>query len=375
MALDDELLGTIKLDRKLLKRSEPAAIDHGHYLVLIAGARPGLRVEILQPVTVGRSQDLKLVFPDDPKLSRRHAQLSILNGAPVVEDLGSTNGTYVDGTLIKKVRQLTEGMLVTMGEQTFRYERRSRDDVRRAEQLDRDLLRASGYVTALLPQPLTTGAVRTDWLLVPCAKLGGDALGYFWLDERTFALFLIDVAGHGVGAAMHSVSVLNVLRQRALPDVDWHDPASVLATLNERFQMDRHDGMLLTAWYGVYDAATRTLAFSAAGHHAAYVVFPGSTEAGPLEVNALMIGALPGVSYPVRRVSIPADSVLYLFSDGVFEITSQAGVRWGIADFVPLLTAPRVGDQPEAQRLYQAVQNAAGSPLEDDFSVVVTTFP
>jgi hypothetical protein len=45
----------------------------------------------------------------------------------------------------------------------------------------RDLDRASQYVRALLPAPLVTGPVRTDWLLQPSAHLGGDAFGYEWL--------------------------------------------------------------------------------------------------------------------------------------------------------------------------------------------------
>jgi len=217
--------------------------------------------------------------------------------------------------------------------------------------------------------------VRTDWKFVPSARLGGDAFGYFWLDDRSFATFLIDVSGHGVGAAMHSVTVLNVLRQRALPGVDWHDPGSVLATLNDRFQMDSHNGMLFTAWYGVYDAETRTIAYSAAGHHAAYLVAPGGGGPSPLGVKAMMIGAVPGLPYPVARTSIPAGSSLYVFSDGVFEITTTAGAGWSIADFLPLLTA-RHDSLAESERLYRAVRDVAGQrALEDDVSIVVATFP
>ena len=51
---------------------------------------------------------------------------------------------------------------------------------------------------------------------------------------------------------MHSVSVLNVLRQRALPVVDFTNPAEVLASLNSRFPTDEHNGLYFTMWYGVY---------------------------------------------------------------------------------------------------------------------------
>ena len=105
-----------------------------------------------------------------------------------------------------------------MGGQIIKYERRSRSDVKKAQELDRDIKKASDYVFSLLPPPLTTGPVRVTWRFVPSAQLGGDAFGYYWLDPSTFVFYLVDVSGHGVGSAMHSVSVLNVLRQRALPE-------------------------------------------------------------------------------------------------------------------------------------------------------------
>ena len=96
--------------------------------------------------------------------------------------------------------------------------------VRRSQDLEHRL--------SLLPAPLTTGPVRADWRFLPSTQLGGDAFGYDWLDQDTLVFYLIDVSGHGAGSAMHSVTVLNVLRQRALPDVDFRNPAEVLASLN-----------------------------------------------------------------------------------------------------------------------------------------------
>ena len=88
-------------------------------------------------------------------------------------------------------------------------------------------------------------------------------------------IYLLDVSGHGVGAAMHSVSVLNVLRQRAIPQTDFKDPVQVVANLNAMFQMDRHDDQYFTMWYGVYDVARPNADVRvSAGHHPAYLVAP-----------------------------------------------------------------------------------------------------
>src|SRR5262249_17017682 len=260
----------------------------------------GKRVQVSETaVTIGRSPDQTLVILDT-SVSRRHARISIVSGEVVVEDLGSTNGTFVNGVRVKVPCKLAHGSAIKVGDQLFRYERLSKDEVRRREALDRELADASEYVLSLLPAPISVGRVQTEWRFVPSTQLGGDAFGYYWLDEKTFVLFMIDVSGHGVGAAMHSVAVVDVLRQRPLPGVDWRDPGQVLASLNNRFQMDQYHGMLFTIWYAVYDAGSRRLSYSAAGHHPAYLLTPGQSAVRPLGVKALMIGAAPGLSYPVE---------------------------------------------------------------------------
>jgi sigma-B regulation protein RsbU (phosphoserine phosphatase) len=77
------------------------------------------------------------------------------------------------------------------------------------ERLNQELTEAADYVRTILPMPITEGAIRTDWRFIPSTSLGGDAFGYHMLDENHFAIYLIDVSGHGVGAALLSVSVMN----------------------------------------------------------------------------------------------------------------------------------------------------------------------
>lgn len=348
----------------------------GHYLVAVEGAEPGKRVEVgAEPLTIGRDGRQTLVYAADTELSRAHASVSLVNGEVMVEDLRSTNGTFVNAQRLTKPTQVREGSVIRAGQQLFKYERRSRRDVEQARALDRDLVRASNYVTSMLPEPLIEGAVRTDWSFVPSAQLGGDAFGYDWLDPDCFVFYLMDVSGHGVRAAMHSVAVLNVLRQRALPNVDFADPSAVLTSLNDRFQMDSHDGMYFTIWYGVYRPSDRTLAHCAAGHHPAYLVAPGKSALRAIGEPDLMIGAMPDHAYQAQRTVLDAGGTIYLFSDGVFEITAKDDRQWSLDDFVPLLREPALPGVSEPERLYRAVRQAARPGLlDDDFSLLGVTF-
>jgi sigma-B regulation protein RsbU (phosphoserine phosphatase) len=69
-----------------------------------------------------------------------------------------------------------------------------------------------------------SGPLLTDWSFIPSASLGGDSFGYHWINADHFAVYLHDVSGHGWGAALLSVSVINVLRSHALPKTDFRDP-------------------------------------------------------------------------------------------------------------------------------------------------------
>ena len=371
---DDEFERTVIVSRP--RAPEAAAPDVGHYLVVGKAGEPGKRVELgTEPAAIGRDPRQAIVL-SDTEASRMHARVSIVKGEAVAEDLGSTNGTFLDGRRLTAPATLKAGSVLRIGSHLLKYERRARLDVERSEELNRDLDKAGTYVFSLLPPPLTTGRVLAEWRFVPSMQLGGDAFGYYWLDADTFIFYLLDVSGHGVGSAMHSVAVLNVLRQRALPQVDFGNPAAVLTSLNARFQMDDHNGLFFTMGYGAYHAGRRTLTYGSAGHHPAYLVAADKSRRQPLGIPALMIGVMPDLEYTVQETAVPAGSSVYLFSDGLFEVVTTAGTRWSQSDFEPLLTAPSIPGTPESERLLQAVKQETGPvPLEDDASVMVLTFP
>jgi serine phosphatase RsbU (regulator of sigma subunit) len=301
--------------------------------------------------------------------------VSVVNGVVTVEDLNSTNGTFVDEERIAGAVPLKDGARIRLGGQLLKYERRSRAEVKKAEELDKDIRKASQYVHSLLPPPISVGSVHTAWRFVPSAQLGGDAFGYYWLDPNTFVFYLMDVSGHGVGSAMHSVSVLNVLRQRALPLVDFKNPSEVLASLNDRFPTSDHNGLYFTMWYGVYDTGTRELSYGTAGHGPAILVPADKHETEPLGMSAMMIGMMPDQTYDVARVTIPPGSTLFVFSDGAYEIVTKDGDRWELENFLPLLTAPSVPQLTEPERVYQAIKEVVKpGPLDDDLSLLALTF-
>lgn len=325
-------------------------------------------------IKVGRTPPADIVLLDSD-VSRSHCFIAIRNGELVVSDLGSTNGTYVDGVRVDGTAALPIGSVLQVGKRSLQHEFRTSAEIVQSEELDRELQRASAFIQALLPPPSREGPIRTDWVHVPCARLGGDAFGYGRLDDDLFVAYLIDVAGHGAGAAMLAVAVMSQLRQRSLPDTDMRSPADVLTTLNRLYQMDEQAGLFFTIWYGVYDARSRRLDYASAGQHPAMLVPSDRSRVIPVGNRNLVIGAVPGLGFKQASVDVPPGSTVYLFSDGVFEITDRTGRQWNLRDLERCILDPPVAGIGETERLFHSIREAAvAGPLEDDFSLVVAQF-
>jgi sigma-B regulation protein RsbU (phosphoserine phosphatase) len=240
--------------------------------------------------------------------------------------------------------------------------------------LANDLATAAHYVRSLLPPPQAEGGIQADWRFIPSASLGGDAFGYHDLDPDHFAIYLLDVCGHGVGAALLSVSALSAIRSEALPQADFRDPAAVLSALNRAFPMERHNDMFFTAWYGVFDRPARRLRWAGGGHPPALLVSPGG-ERRLLDSEGPLIGAVEGLEFPTGEVHVPPDGRLYLYSDGAFEISRIDGSMWPFAEFVATLAGGGGGPEPPMEALLGRIRQLSGrADFHDDFSMVELVF-
>jgi phosphoserine phosphatase RsbU/P len=247
--------------------------------------------------------------------------------------------------------------------------------------LAKDVAQAARYVYSLLPEKLKKGDIRTDWRFIPSAELGGDSFGYDWVDEDHFAFYLLDVSGHGVGAALLSVSALNALRSQSLPQTDFRDPGQVLTALNKAFQMDQQNGLFFTIWYGIYHRPTRRLDYSGGGHPPALLLTGTSPETArqlSLDSGGPMVGAVPDLEFSTSTCQVEAYGLLSLYSDGAFEVERPDGSTWPFPDFVGFMGGVTRGipeDTGMDQLIRHARQMSGSEEFADDLSMVEFLFP
>jgi predicted ATPase len=230
------------------------------------------------------------------------------------------------------------------------------------------------YVRDCMPVPMR-GLVSVDWRYLPASTLGGDTIGYHWVDDDHLALYLVDVTGHGLDSALLSVTITNVIRAGALPGADMRRPEQVLARLNNVFQGERHGQRFFTIWYGVYRRLSRTITWCGGGHPPAVVLTPGESNALRLPSSGLMMGVLRDARFSAQSCRIPVGGRLLIFSDGVFEIFRDGRDAWNLDACVAYLVASADQHRNLMDELIQHVYQLRGSHrLEDDFSIIEARF-
>ncbi|MDJ0803480.1 MAG: SpoIIE family protein phosphatase [Desulfobacterales bacterium] len=240
--------------------------------------------------------------------------------------------------------------------------------------LNENLADAAVYVKTILPAPIQEGPVRSRWGFIPSESLGGDAFGYNWLDDDHFAVYLLDVSGHGVSAALLSATIMNVLRSTSLPGVDFREPDQVLSALNRAFPSEENNDMFFTIWYGVYNQKTRHLAYASGGHPPAILLRQSSRREGQahlLGTRNHIVGGLRDSAFRKKTQLIEDASFLYVFSDGVYEFLHPNGNRWRYDEFIRYLDDFHSGSENDFESLVGSIKQLNRADVfEDDFTLL-----
>ncbi|MGC9502770.1 PP2C family protein-serine/threonine phosphatase [Baaleninema sp.] len=376
LLIDDDSTTRLVLKRALQRQGyEVTVANNGEDGVRLAKEiKPGLIVcDWMMPVMDGL--EVCRQVKATPYLSTTFFILLTARGA--VEDRVTGLDTGADEFLAKPIEIDELQARVRAG---LRIHQLSQDLQKQKQMLETELSEAARYVRSLLPSSVSQGPVWIDARFVPSQQLGGDCYDFQWLDDESLAIYLVDVSGHGVGAALLSVSVLNVLRSRSLPHANFHEPSEVLDALNQAFQTttsaDFYEGKYFTIWYGVYHRPTRQLVYASAGHPPALLLSVAkSGTVDRLNTPSIPIGMFPDADYESQCCEIAPSSQLYIFSDGVYEIPQPDGTVWGLDAFADWLSQESDGGGVDLERLLEEIEQLSPDcVLDDDLSLLQLTF-
>jgi len=257
----------------------------------------------------------------------------------------------------------------------LRLHQLSHDLQTQKQMLEAEWAEAAEYVRSLLPEPLTQ-PINIQSRFIPSQRLGGDCFDYFWLDSDSLAIYLLDTAGHGLKATLPSISVLNILRSRTIPNLNYHRPSEVLSALNQTFQLAYQNDKYFTIWYGVYNRVNHQLVYATAGHPPAVLISGNNQQVQSLKTPGMPIGMFPDVMFTDRLCQIEAGSTLYIFSDGIYEIHQQNGSMWSLEEFITFLSlnTSKFG-KSNLEPILQTVSSLNAKPIfDDDLSILEVKF-
>jgi sigma-B regulation protein RsbU (phosphoserine phosphatase) len=204
--------------------------------------------------------------------------------------------------------------------------------------LEEDLTCASQFICSMFPVPgMLTPGLQVAWRFIPSLALGGDLFNAFPIGDNLVAMYILDMSGHGVGAALRAISFSTILQAEirnsfgatSFIGLSWdrHDPTLILTRL-DRLLPRGNDGEHCTIWLGVWDRKTGTLRYGAAGHPGPVLIkADGAVER--LGVPNLPLGY--GTEYHGSHAltSFGSGDRLILYSDGLYESFNSQGDLWG----------------------------------------------
>jgi phosphoserine phosphatase RsbU/P len=223
--------------------------------------------------------------------------------------------------------------------------------------------------SSLLPTAgLRTEAVEVASRFIPFAEVGGDFADFFLLPNGFIGVYLGDVVGKGLPAAMYSALVMGVLRGIHKSGTDT---VRVLAMLNDRLLQRPIAGRFCCTLYALFNPATRELFFSNAGIPLPLLASQGCCR--ELGEGGLPTAMFPGATYGQHVVQLsPGDCVLFA-TDGLHEVRNREQAEFSTVQMAEVWA--QCGQKSAAESVEfvfdRLLAFSAGGVPHDDITAVV----
>jgi phosphoserine phosphatase RsbU/P len=237
------------------------------------------------------------------------------------------------------------------------------------ERLKQELEIAASLQKSFLPEVPTFSKrrVTVSGVNIPAKQVGGDLYDIIEPVEGAIGVFIGDVSGKGVSAALYMAKIISDFRYSALtigtPEIVMNRLNSVLSKAPR--------GMFLTAAYMIIDSDTGDLQVSVAGHPPFLWVAKKNVQAVSVP-SGPPLGIIPG-EYSSSRLSLQKGDKLVLLTDGVFDAKNREGQRIGF-DAIVNLVQKHAGDKRLIDVITGYVQTfSKGAETADDLTIVEIT--
>lgn len=206
----------------------------------------------------------------------------------------------------------------------------------------------------------------------PARHAGGDYYDFFPLPDDKSGVLIADVAGHGTPAAVHMAITHALAHTRPKCSVN---PSDLIGYVNHHLasRYTGSSGLFVTAFFGVYDPATRTLNYCGAGHPPPRVKRCADGSLFTLnEGGGLPMGILPDHAYESASVTLsPGDQIVF-YTDGITETFNDDHEMFGTERLDKVLQNCMLTAQGLIGNVLSSLEKfAAGREADDDRTLLV----
>ena len=206
---------------------------------------------------------------------------------------------------------------------------------------------------------------------IPAKEIGGDFFDIVTRSEEETFISIGDVVGKGVPAALLMANAQAVLRSQ-LQQGDTTDFAHLAGTLNYLICEFTNPGQFITGLFGSFNKRTRVFKFIDAGHPLPLIAHNGKTLPQSI-IPDIVFGVLPGIEFHQHELSLPENSVMILYTDGVSEAENVRGEQFGEAKVASVLIECANLSAKEICEYFvrKVAEFSGGAPQSDDLTIVV----
>jgi sigma-B regulation protein RsbU (phosphoserine phosphatase) len=234
---------------------------------------------------------------------------------------------------------------------------------------EEELEEARAIQAEMLPaQSLCVGSVTISHEFQPLAAVGGDFLDYFQLMDGTVGLYLCDVSGKGLPAALYAALSVGTLRGVHKTGTS---PSDALATFNRRLLIRGMPRRHAAIQYAVFNPRNGDLQIASAGMPGPFHLCADGCRA--LELSGIPPGLFPDTSYETLTVRLsPGDSMLFC-TDGITDAFDQDGEQFGVDRLKELCRDQRHSSPTELLgKIFSAVEDfSRGREQHDDMAAAL----
>ncbi len=184
------------------------------------------------------------------------------------------------------------------------------------DNFQKDIALAKGVQNSIIPkEAVRFGNYNIDFMYFPLDEIGGDMFDIIRIDDIKIGIFVCDVIGHGLPAALVTTMIKALLANNRR---NLASPSDLMNNLNYEL-IHMLDEPYMTAFYGVLDRRYNTFKFVRAGHPFPWLI-NGNVVQTFGHINNPMIGLDDQTSYQVEEMSLKPNDKIIIYTDGLLGV-------------------------------------------------------